>query len=76
MGSRSTESNPDVLIKRATTENSTDYLKYMLVYVDDVLHIANNAQEDMLKLNRVYQSEEIFGPVDRHIGANVDKVQF
>ena len=75
MGSRSTESNPDVLIKRATTENSTDYLKYMLVYVDDVLHFSNDAQEDMLKLNQVYLLKECFGPPDIYLGDNFDKVK-
>ena len=47
----------------------------MLLYVDDVLHLANNAQEDMLKLNQVYRLKEGFGTPDRYIGANVDKVQ-
>ena len=37
MGYRSTESDPDVYINRATTDNGTDYYKYMLVYVNDVL---------------------------------------
>ena len=75
MGYRSTESDPDVWINRTTTENGIAYYKYMLLYVDDVLHLANNAQEDMLKLNQVYRLKEGFGTPDRYIGANVDKVQ-
>ena len=35
----STESDPGVWIKRATTDNCTDYYKYMLVYIEDVLHL-------------------------------------
>ena len=54
MSYRCTESEPDVCIKMATTNNGTAYYKYMLVYVDDVLHVSNDAQEDMLKLNQVY----------------------
>ena len=41
----------------ATTENGTDYYKDMLIYVDDVLYLAKDTQEDMLKLNQVYRSE-------------------
>ena len=54
MDYRSTESNPDVWIKRATTENGASYYKHILVYVDDVIHLAKDVQEDMLKLNQVY----------------------
>ena len=49
---RSTDSDPEVWIKRETTDNGTAYYKYMLVYVDDVLPLTNDAQEDMLKLNQ------------------------
>ena len=55
MGHKSTESDPNFWIKRETTENGTSYYKYMLVYVNDVLHIGKDAQEDMLKLNQVYR---------------------
>ena len=47
----------------------------MLVYVDDVLYLAKDSQEDMLKLNQVYQLKEGFGPPYRYINSNVDKVQ-
>ena len=46
----------------------------MLVYVDDVLNLAKDAQEDMLKLNQVYPLKEGFGPPDRYLRANLDKV--
>ena len=54
MGYKSNESDPDVWIKRATSQNGTSYYKYMLVYVDDVIHLAKDAQADMLMLNQVY----------------------
>ena len=47
----------------------------MLVYVDDVLHLVNNSQEDMLNLNQVCGLKEVFWPLDRYIGTNIDKVQ-
>ena len=74
MGYRSTESDPDVWINRVTTDNVTVYYKCMLVYVDYVLHLAKDSQEDMLNLNQVYILKEDFGPTDRYLGANADKV--
>ena len=47
IGHRYNSSDPEVWIKRATTDNGTYYYKYMLVYVDDVLHLAKDAQADM-----------------------------
>ena len=43
----------------------------MLVYVNDVIHLAKYAQEDI----QVYQLKEGFATSDRYLGANVDKVQ-
>ena len=75
MGYKSTEPVTEVWIKKTTTENCTAYYKYILVYIDDVLHFAKNAQEDMLNLNQVYLLKEKFGPPDTYLGANVDKFQ-
>ena len=54
MDYRYTQSESDVWIKRATSYNITAYYNYMLVYVDDVLHLAKDAQDDMLNINQVY----------------------
>ena len=48
----------------------------MLVYVDDVLHLAKDVHEDMLKLNQFYQFKEGFGPPYRYLGDNINKFQF
>ena len=74
MGYRFTESEPDVWINRTKTDNDTTYYKLMLVYVDDMLYLAKDAQEDMLNLNQVYRLKEGFGPPDRYIGVNIDTV--
>ena len=71
----STESDPDVWIKRAKKENGTTYYKYMLVSVDDVIHLGKDAQEDMFKLNQVNWLKEVFWSPDRYLGANINKVQ-
>ena len=47
MDYRYTKSEPDVWIKRATSYNITAYYKYMLVYFDDVLHLAKDAQKNI-----------------------------
>ena len=40
-----------------------------------MIHLAKDAQEDMLKLNQVYQLKEGFGTPDRYLRDNVYKVQ-
>ena len=47
----------------------------MLVYSNDVLHLANDAQEDMLNLNQVYRFKEGLETPDRYLRDNVNKVQ-
>ena len=44
MGYSPTESDPDVWIKRETTENGNSYYKYMLLYVDDMIQLEKDAQ--------------------------------
>ena len=39
-----------------------------------MLHLAKDAQEDMLQINQLYQLKEGFGPPDRYLRANLDKV--
>ena len=51
MGYRYTESDPNVCINRTTKYNGNVYYKYMFIYVDDVLQLEKDAQEDILKLN-------------------------
>ena len=69
------ESDPDVWLKRDTKPDGMPYWKYMLIYVDDVLHIAHNPSVDMKSLNEVYRLKEGAGPPDRYLGANVEQVQ-
>ena len=47
----------------------------MLCYVDEFLHISFNPKEDMYALNLIYQLNEVFGPPDQYLDANVEKVQ-
>ena len=70
-----TEADPDVWMKRAVKPTGEEYYCYMLVYVDDVLHIHHNPQEDMDKLNSIYRLKDGVGSPDRYLGANIDQVQ-
>jgi len=47
----------------------------MLIYVDDVLHIAEDPSEDMSRLSQIYRLEGDMGPPDRYLGDNVNKIQ-
>ena len=47
LGYRPTQADPDVWIRRASKEDGSPYYKMMLIYVDDVLHIAEDPEEDM-----------------------------
>ena len=47
----------------------------MLVCVDDVLHLAKDTQEYILKLNQVYKLKEGSVPPDRYLGVNLNKFQ-
>ena len=62
-------------MKRDFKPNEDPYYKYMLCYVDDLLHIGFNPKEDMDALNTIYWLKEVFGPPDRYLGANVEKLQ-
>jgi len=49
LGYHSSQADPDVWFKRAHKKNGGPYHKYMLIYVDDVLHIAEDPTEDMAR---------------------------
>ena len=75
LGYKSSEADADVWMKRDFNPNGYPYYKYMLCYVDDLLHIGFKPKEDMDALNMIYRLKEGFGPPDRYLGANVEKVQ-
>ena len=62
-------------MKRYFNTNRDPYYKYMLCYVDDLLHIGFKPKEDMDSLNMIYWLEEGFGLPDQYLGANVENIQ-
>jgi len=75
LGYRPKQADPDVWMKQAHRRDGEPYYKYMLIYVDDVLYIAENPEEDMAKLGRAYRLKDSVGPPDRYLGGNIEKVQ-
>jgi len=75
MGYRPTQADPDVWIKRASREDGPPYYKMMLIYVNDVLHIAEDPEEDMKKFAQVYRLKDGVGTPDRYLGGNIERVQ-
>ena len=55
--------------------NGDPYYKYILCYVDDLIQMGFNPKEDMDAFNLMYWLKEGFGPTDRYLGANVEKLQ-
>ena len=47
----------------------------MLCYVDYLLHIGFKPKEEMDALNMIYWFMDGFGPPDRYVGENVEKLQ-
>ena len=47
MGYKPSRADQDVWLRPATTENGHEYYEYILVYVDDLLHISHNPDESM-----------------------------
>ena len=76
MGYKATEPNPDVWMKKDFKESREPYYKYILIYIDDVLHIYAKGKSDMDKIGLVYRLKEgSITPPKRYLGANIEKVQ-
>ena len=75
LGYKSSKEDADVWMKRYFKTNGDPYYNYMLCYVDDLLHTGFNTKEEMYALNIIYWLKEGFGPPDRYLGKNVERVQ-
>ena len=65
LGYKSSKEDSDIWMKRDFKQNGDLYYKYILCYVDDLLHIGFKPKEDMDVLNMIYRLKEIFGSPDR-----------
>ena len=74
LGYKSSEAYANVWTKRDFKPNVYPYYKYMLCYVDYLIHIGFKPKEEMDALNTIYWLKEVFGPPDRYLGANSEKI--
>ena len=75
LGYKSSKTDADVWMKQDFKPNGDPYYKYMVCYVDDLLHIGFKPKEYMDVLNIIYRGKEGFGPPDQYLAANFEKVQ-
>ena len=55
--------------------NGDHNYNFLLCYVDDLLHICFKTKEEIDVLNVIDWLRRGFGPPDRYLGANVDKLK-
>ena len=75
LGYKLSEEDDDVQMKQDFNPKGDPYYKYMLCYVNELIHIGFNQKEDMDALNIIYRLKQVFVPPDQYRDANVDKVQ-
>ena len=72
----SSKADPDVWLKSKTKPDGTEYYAYVLVYVDDVLHLHQDPDTFMNHLAEVYTFKDgSVGELNRYLGANIEKLQ-
>ena len=62
-------------MKRDFKPNGYPYYKYMLCYIDDLLHIGFNTKESTDILNLIYRLKEGLGTSGQYLGDNIETVQ-
>ena len=55
LGCVSSKDDPDLWLKSETKPDGTEYFAYVLVYVDDVLHLHHDPDTFMNRLAEVYR---------------------
>ena len=68
--------DPDLWITKAVHSNGTDYYEYVLLYVDDVLAVSENARENILEKDKYFTMKpESIGEPKIYLGGKISKVQ-
>ena len=76
LGYKSSMADPDVWLRPQVKPDGFKYYEYVLVYVDDILHMSHDTNDTMHALSQLYRlKEESLGPPTRYLGANVRKMQ-
>ena len=70
------EADPDVYMKEDRKANGDLYYRYLLVYVDDLLSIGENAETPIDIIGNVFSLKAgSKGPPERYLGAGIEKLQ-
>ena len=76
LGYESCLANPNLWIRKATTDDGVFYYEYMLLYTDDCLTISKNPQEALMEINKYFPMKpKSVGPPKINLGAKISKVQ-
>ena len=77
LGYKPSRADMDVWMKpEPNLKTGEEYYAYVLLYVDDLLHIHQDLEAFMKELKGVYRlKDDSLGPLTRYLGANVEKVQ-
>ena len=76
LGYESCLANPNLWMRKATTNDGVPYYEYMLLYTDDCLAISKNLQEALMEINKYFSMKpKSVGPPKIHLGAKISKVQ-
>lgn len=75
LGYRPTEADPDVWLKPAVKSNGYEYYEMLLVYVDDVISISENPEEDIRGIQATFELKGGRGEVpEMYLGADIKEV--
>ena len=76
LGFKSCLADPDVWMREATRADGSKYYEYVLLYTDDTLVIADNAEEILRKeIGKYFElKEESIGPPKLYLGGQMRKV--
>ena len=76
LGYQSSRADPDVWLRSQARPDGFRYYEYVLVYVDDILHVSHDTKPTMDALASLYRLKEgSLGPPTRYLGANVSKYE-
>jgi Reverse transcriptase (RNA-dependent DNA polymerase) len=76
LGYKSSLADPDVWLRPQQKPDGNKYYEYVLVYVDDVLHLSHDPNPTMQAIGKAYRIKEgSLGEPKRYLGADVLKRQ-
>ena len=76
LGYESCLADPDLWIRKSSTDEGIKYYEYMLLYTDDCLAISKTPLESLMEINKYFPMKpKSIGPPKIYLGAKISKVQ-